>query len=1322
MKKKRIIRNILIGIPALILGLLALCSIVLNTDAFRNYLRAEIAKQALQRAGARVEIESIETHWTHLGVDLNNIVVYGRAATAPNETPLLRVARLKAGLRFLPLLRGRFELSDLSLERPVVHLRVDSQGRSNLPAPAATTSANSGPGAIFDLAIQHCTIRSGELDYNDAQIPLDAEVRALKFNASYSLLAAEYTGSLSYENGRVSSSQFEPFRHAMQLQFTATRAGLSLSPLVISSDASRITVAARLENYASPRIEGTYHGSVSTGELARTLRISSLPIGNVKLDGKLAYQPNQQRPFLATIVVHGSASSDTLQFRTTRQPIDATRVSAKYELKDATLRVQNLQADILGGRAQGNWEMQNVDTPRALSRLDASLKGASLALASDALAPRNVQRIPLVGTSDLDVRAAWQGSLDNAIAHVRLAISSPQQTISATSIPVNGLVQADYSGPQNKIVFSQSYLQSANTKLTLNGTLSSQRKGDSTLAIEATTRDLREVTSLATMVQVALQPSQPPARIPNLAGTATLNARLTGKARDPRIQAQLNAQNLVIDASKWSSLALNANANSSELTIQSGALKATGNEQVNFSGKAGLQDWSLVASSPIELQASIVNMPAASAQEIVQVNYPVSGTLSAKVSVNGTRAAPNGTAAVTLSKGSAWNEAIDSLTLNAESRDGAIHSILKLQIPAGTITAGADYTLATQHYDVKLHGNAIDLEKIAALQRRAAVQGTAELSVTGSGTIRDPQLEADFTIPQLQTQGQTISNLAAKVRVANQHANIEFHSVVAQGSVEAKGDVELTGNRYAAGTLDVHALPMAAVAADFFPAQASKLGGQAEIHVTLKGPLQTPEQIEAHLEIPALNITYAQVQLALARPLQADYRNGALTITKAQIQGTGTNLTFGGTIPIKSDAAYSLVADGSVDLGVLQQFATDLKSSGQMEIHIHSEGRFSQPNAQGQFEIKNAILSSGTLPVGIEGLNAKFNLAGNRADIVNFSGSAGGGTVSATGFINLSKQPDFNLRLDAQSVRIRYPQGLRSILSGQMNLQGSSSSSTLTGRVMVNSLSFTQQFDLANFAGYFSQDSSGTPPSEFENNMRLSIAVQSAQDISLKSSKLSVGGSANVNVTGTLGQPILLGRIGLNSGEVFFLGKRFQVQSGSIQFANPVRTDPVVNMYITTNIEQYNVTLNMTGPVDRLRINYTSEPALPSADIIHLLAFGNTTTEAASAPSQSAAMGAESVLAQGVSGQVAGKLENLTGISQLTIDPLAMNNQGDPGAQVAIQERVTGSLLLTFSTNVTSTQGQTVQLRYDLNKRLSVTVLRDQNGGYGIDLRLHKVF
>ncbi len=1301
--------------------LILICVIVANTNAFRNFLRAEISEQALVRAGVRVDIESIETHWTHLGVDLNNIVVHGSEASDANAPVLARASRLEVGLRFAPLLHGKFELRKLALDEPIVHLRIDSQGRSNLPAPTSAPSSN-GPQTIFDLAIGELTIRSGEIDYNDAQIPLDAEVHGLKFNAAYNLLAAEYKGSLSYENGLISAPQFEPIAHAVQLQFTATRTGLSLSPLQISTAASRINVKAHINNYANASIDGIYEGNIETSELAKSLRLSSLPIGNVALAGKLAYQPNQQHSFLETLNLQGQASSGKLKLRTDQQSFDATQVSASYELKDATFRVQNLAANILGGRARANWQMQNVGAANSLSRLDASVRGVSLGLASSAFAPRNIRQIPFEGISDLDVQASWNGSIDNMVAHGRLAISSEQQSLTPQSIPVSGVVQADYNAPKNTIAFTDSHLQTSNTKLTINGMLSSRRHGNSALDVEASTTDLREVTSLAAILQAALQPSSPPTKIPELTGSATLNAHVTGTAKDPHIQGKLNAQNFAVDASRWQSLALNLNADPSELIIQNGSLKATGNEQINFSGKAGLNGWSLEAASPIELQASIANMPAATAQEIAHVNYPVSGTLSGKISIKGTRAVPDGTAAITLTKGSAWNEAIDNLAVNAESRDGAIHSTLKLQIPAGIVSAEGNYTLATQHYDVKLQGSKIKLDKIDALEKRMPLEGVADVAVTGNGTISNPQLEANFTAPQLQTQGHTISNISAKLSVANQHANIDLHSIVEQGSVEAKGDVALTGDRYTTATLDVHALPISAVAANFSPTQASKLGGQTEIHLTIKGPLETPAQIEAHLEIPSLNITYANAQLALARPLHADYRNGTLTIAPAQIQGTGTNLTFGGTIPLKSQAAYALVADGTLDLAVLQQFAPDVRSSGQMNVHIHSEGSASQPNMQGQFEIKNAVFTTQSLPVGIEGLNAKINISGNRADIVNLSGTAGGGTVSATGFIDLARQSNFNLHLNAQTVRIRYPAGLRSILSGQMNLQGSPSSSTLTGRVLVNSLSFTQAFDLANFAANFSQDSTGGPQSPLESNMKLSVAIQSAEDISLKSSKLSMGGTANLNLTGTLAQPVVLGRIALNGGEVFFLSKRFEVQNGTIEFANPVRTDPVMNIYMTTTIEQYNVTLNLTGPVDRLRINYTSEPALASADIIHLLAFGNTTAEAASAPSQSAAMGAESVLAQGVSGQVTGKLESLTGISQLTIDPLATNSQGDPGAQIAVQERITGSLLLTFSTNVTSTQSQTVQLRYDLNKRVSVTVLRDQNGGYGIDLRLHTVF
>jgi translocation and assembly module TamB len=165
----------------------------------------------------------------------------------------------------------------------------------------------------------------------------------------------------------------------------------------------------------------------------------------------------------------------------------------------------------------------------------------------------------------------------------------------------------------------------------------------------------------------------------------------------------------------------------------------------------------------------------------------------------------------------------------------------------------------------------------------------------------------------------------------------------------------------------------------------------------------------------------------------------------------------------------------------------------------------------------------------------------------------------------------------------------------------------------------------------------------------------------------------------------------------------------------------VVNLYITTAVQQYNITLNLMGSVDRLKTTYTSDPPLPPADIINLLALGVTAEESATNATPTS-VSAESIVAQGVASQVSGKIQKLAGISQLTIDPLASGNTTDPGAQVSIQQRVTGNILLTFSTDVTSTQATTVQLQYRTSRQTSVSVLRDQNGGYAVDFRIHKTF
>jgi translocation and assembly module TamB len=237
------------------------------------------------------------------------------------------------------------------------------------------------------------------------------------------------------------------------------------------------------------------------------------------------------------------------------------------------------------------------------------------------------------------------------------------------------------------------------------------------------------------------------------------------------------------------------------------------------------------------------------------------------------------------------------------------------------------------------------------------------------------------------------------------------------------------------------------------------------------------------------------------------------------------------------------------------------------------------------------------------------------------------------------------------------------------------------------------------------------------DNVKLSIAVQSREGLSATSSQVSVEGQVNLRVVGTAANPVITGRAQLSSGELFYRNVRYELEDSVITFDNPYQTQPVLNVTVSTIVEQYNLTIKLRGPFDKLVTAYTSDPPLASADIINLIARGKTTQEAASS-SQST----DSMIASQAASQFSSSVQKLAGISSLQIDPLLGGNNQNPSARVAIQQRVSKNFLFTFSTDVSQPGTEIVQGEYQLNKRWSVSVARDQVGGVSVDGRYRTRF
>jgi translocation and assembly module TamB len=1331
--KKIVLWSLAAIIVLLVGGVVTLVFLLDHNEGFRHSILAKVEKSVQESTGARLEVRDFKLRMSNLSLDLYNVVVHGTEAD-PSQ-PLAAVDHLQVGLTIDSLLKKKWHVRDIIVDHPVVHMAVNKAGENNLPKPPKKSTSSSTN--VFDLAIRDLRLNNGEIYYNDQKTPLEADLHNFAVSANFDPAQKKYSGDLGYNAGKIVYGTYAPVEHDLQAKFGVTPQQFTLDRFDLTAGKSRIGLNATVDNYSSPNMQahGGYEAELVAGDFKRILKDPSLPGGTVKLTGQMKYQADPNRPMLETVFVSGNVSSPGLDVKTPSLQTEIHDLYARYQLSGGNAEVNDIRAGIMGGTLSGKLTIKDV-AGASIAQLQVSVKGLSLDQAQAATHNASMRQAHLSGRVDADANAHWVKTLDSLVAHSDAKINASLGQGKAT--PLNGVIHADYGAARKELALANSYIRTPQTSINLNGKISDHCQ----LEVAVRSNDLHELETLSAALQKPA-PGEPAPQPLGLYGTANVNATVNGSLAAPQIKGQMDARNLRVKGSSWKVLRTAFAANPSDVTLSNGDLEAgppaqdaqnrrapetqTLQGRIHFSAQAKLKNWAYTPSSPIAANVSGSQISIADLERLLNKTYPVSGTLGLNVAVHGSQLNPVGQGTLTVTKAKVSSEPIQDLNVKFEGDGNTVKATLTVQMPAGMARADVNYFPKTEGYDAHVQSQNFRLEKLQTVRaRNMQIAGGVNLNVSGKGTIKDPQLQATIEVPQLQMKKQTIQGLKFQTTVQNHVASIALDSDVAKVMLKARGTVGIETPYMADIRLDSGKIDFQPLVALYAPAQAADLSGQTELHVTLRGPLADKNQVEAHLEVPSLNVNYKQFQLAAAKPIIADYKNGTATLQPTSIRGTGTSIDAQAVVPVTTPKAASFLVKGNVDLGIAQLFMPDVQSSGQLQFDLDSKRYGAGSNLNGQIKIVNANLHTTGSPVGLDNANGVINVTQARLEVRSFQGQMGGGTINATGAVVYRPSIQFQLGLQANNIRLRYPEGVRAILASNLALTGNPQASQLNGQVKIEHVSFTPDFDLSTFTSQFSGESSdsGTPGS-FTQGMKLNIAVQSTSQMNLVSSQVSVKGDANMRVVGTAADPVILGRTNLTGGEFFLAGNRYEVGHGTIDFLNPVRTEPVVNLQVRTRINEYNITLGLNGPVERLQTTYTSDPALPPVDIINLIATGKT-VESASAnpnPSPTSAMGAQSLLASGISSQVSGKIAKLAGVSQLQIDPGLGNDNGqNAGARIAIQQRVTSNLLVTFATDVTSTQRQAIQIEYKFNPKWSVSGTRDQNGGFGVDGRYRKDF
>ena len=167
--------------------------------------------------------------------------------------PALQVDVLTANLRLLPLLLRRFEIADVMMLRPHIHVVRDGNGDSNWTPFVETIARAMKPGAENQVSFSEIRIQDGELNYEDAANHVSEVLDDIDLSLAWPSISRSFaaTGQFDWRGERVDGSICaSDFVAMLSGDRSGLKARLASAPLKLAFDG---TVA----NRTSLMMEGT---------------------------------------------------------------------------------------------------------------------------------------------------------------------------------------------------------------------------------------------------------------------------------------------------------------------------------------------------------------------------------------------------------------------------------------------------------------------------------------------------------------------------------------------------------------------------------------------------------------------------------------------------------------------------------------------------------------------------------------------------------------------------------------------------------------------------------------------------------------------------------------------------------------------------------------------------------------------------------------------------------------------------------------------------------------------------------------------------------
>ncbi len=474
------------------------------------------------------------------------------------------------------------------------------------------------------------------------------------------------------------------------------------------------------------------------------------------------------------------------------------------------------------------------------------------------------------------------------------------------------------------------------------------------------------------------------------------------------------------------------------------------------------------------------------------------------------------------------------------------------------------------------------------------------------------------------------------------------------------------------------------------------LEGQLDATLSVEVPTLDIEEARGEIRLDRVDLRVAGVPVSQKRPTRLAIDRGRLRVLDWEWGGPSNDLVVTGEIRLTRPPTIDGTVEGDLDLSLANAFMEWGAAAGRARLRAELHGPAASPTVDGRIELTSVELRTPEPRLAVTSFDGAIVLSGNRLTGEGLEGDLNGGHVMLEGHVAHSGLAitDASLRLQSDSMALQWPSGLRSEVETNLALEKGPADWTLSGAVTLNRGAYRDPLILtgrlleALDRRTLRVELAGEPSAL--DRLTLDVRISTDEDLLVDNNYGRLDLAGDLRLRGSVARPTLAGRVEVREGGAIFLsGTNYRIETGVIDFTNPTRIEPDLNLTARTSVSGYDITLRLVGTPDALRAELSSDdPSLDQSDLVSLLLTGRRASESGGAQAEVASaqvLGYLSGELLGTAGRAVGldvlRIER-SGFQEERFDPSLVASETDPSSRLTFGRNVTRNMEVIFSQNL----------------------------------------